>query len=364
MSWKVLSAVDKDKQPVKPPASPSLQSAAIDRAQPVRGRSDAGATRNTSNGPAKRDEDELYNLLPELRPPKLSPEAIAAAMQAMQIDPEVMDADVGKSFGSGQGGGQQACSACGHQNRRGNKFCAMCGAPVDSRHEDPGSHAEARQAPLSADVLASSSAVEPHESPNGAHHYHHHYHHHFFQGSPESVAARPVSATARDPEKLRGSPVLKGDSMSRGEAAVRRVAQEWVLACNTKHLDDLLDMYAADAIVLRSNFPSVRGAAAIREFFFNALDSGLGEVEVEPLRVEVVGGIAYEAGRCKALVSGGLAGKRREERGKYLWVLTKQEDGDWKLAADCWSSDLTLPVAESDVSVVGSGKSSVPRKNL
>jgi uncharacterized protein (TIGR02246 family) len=164
-------------------------------------------------------------------------------------------------------------------------------------------------------------------------------------------------------EKLRGSPVLKGD-MSRGEAAVRRVTQEWVLACNTKHLDDLLDLYAPDALVLRSNYPSVRGAAATREFFFNALDSGLGEVELEPLRVEVVGGIAYEAGRCKALVSGGLAGKRREERGKYLWVLTKQDDGDWKLAADCWSSDLTLPAGESETALALGAKPGLPRKSL
>ncbi|HEY4903784.1 MAG TPA: DUF4440 domain-containing protein [Candidatus Sulfotelmatobacter sp.] len=357
--------MDKDKQFVKPPASPSLQSAAIDRAQPSRGRSEAAGASSSANVPARRDEDELYNLLPELRPPKLSPEAIAAAMQAMQIDPEVMDAEGGRTTGSEAGAGQHPCGACGRPNRRGNKFCAMCGAPLDVKGAE-GSHAAEWQSgkALTPDVLASSSVVEPVETSNGAHHYHHHYHHHFFQGGAENVSVRPVSAASRDPEKLRGSPVLKGDSMSRGEAAVRRVTQEWVLACNTKHLDDLLDLYSTDALVLRSNYPSVRGAAAIREFFFNALDSGLGEVEVEPLRVEVVGGIAYEAGRCKALVSGGPAGKRREERGKYLWVLAKQDDGDWKLAADCWSSDLTLPVAESEISVVGGAKSSAPRKNL
>jgi ketosteroid isomerase-like protein len=324
---------------------------------------------NSGNSAAKRDDDELYNLLPELRPPKLSPEAIAAAMQAMQIDPEVMDSDGAKIVGSGAGAGQQACGSCGRQNRRGNKFCGSCGAPLDAKVPEsrsvPSVPSEWQPPkPLSPDVLASSSVVDPSEAANGTHHYHHHYHHHFFEGGAENVSARPASAILRDPEKLRNSPVLKGESMSRGEAAVRRVTQEWVLACNTKHLDDLLDLYSADALVLRSNFPSVRGAAAIREFFFNALDSGLGEVEIEPLRVEVVGGIAYEAGRCKALVSGGLAGKRREERGKYLWVLTKQDDGEWKLAADCWSSDLTLPTAESEISLVGSTKPGAPRKNL
>lgn len=136
--------------------------------------------------------------------------------------------------------------------------------------------------------------------------------------------------------------------MSRAEAAVRRITHEWVLACNTKHLDDLLDLYAADALVLRSNYPPVRGAAAVREFFFAALEAGLGDVEVDPLRLEVVGDLAYEAGRCKALVPG-ATGKRREERGKYLWVFARQSDGEWRLAVDCWSSDLSISVLESDV---------------
>jgi uncharacterized protein (TIGR02246 family) len=354
-------SVDKDKQLGRTPAS------AADRPHAGHGRSERSITPDVSS---KRDSDELYDLLPELRPPKLSPEAIAAAMQAMQIDPESTDNDDdgGKNFAGETGAGQTPCGACGRQNRRGNKFCAMCGAPVGAPANQPATESRSAVAdwqsakPLSPDVLASSSAIEPAGTGEGAHHYHHHYHHHFFQGGQENMSSRPVSGVSRDPEKLRGSPVMKGDSMSRGEAAVRRVTQEWVLACNTKHLDDLLDLYSSDALVLRSNHPSVRGAAAIREFFFNALGSGLGEVEIEPLRVEVIAGIAYEAGRCKALVPGGPAGKRREERGKYLWVLAKQDDGDWKLAADCWSSDLTLPAGDSEISIVSGAKSSAPRK--
>ena len=161
-------------------------------------------------------------------------------------------------------------------------------------------------------------------------------------------------------EKMRPTAALRGD-MSRAEAAVRRVTQEWVLACNTKHLDDLLDLYVPDALVLRSNCPPIRGAAAVREFFFGALDSGLGEVEIDPLRVEVVGDFAYEAGRCKALIPS-ATGKRREERGKYLWVCARQNNGEWKLAADCWSSDLTLSTLESDIPQSTGVKTAQPRK--
>jgi uncharacterized protein (TIGR02246 family) len=170
--------------------------------------------------------------------------------------------------------------------------------------------------------------------------------------------------STRDPgreDSLRSMAALRGE-MSRAEAAVRRVTHEWVLACNTKHLDDLLELYVADALVLRSNCPAIRGAQAIREFFFGALDAGLGEVEMEPLRVEVAGDLAYEAGRCKALIPS-ATGKRREERAKYLWVCARQSNGEWKLAADCWSSDLTLSNLESDVPQSAGVKTSQPRKN-
>jgi uncharacterized protein (TIGR02246 family) len=152
--------------------------------------------------------------------------------------------------------------------------------------------------------------------------------------------------------------------MTRSEAAVRRLTQEWVLACNTRQLDELLDLYAPDALVLRSNLPLLRGAAAVREFFFSALESGLGEVALEPIRVDIVGDMAHEVGRYSALVPGNT-GKRREERGKYLWVFAKQNGGEWKLVSECWSADLTLTNSESDVpkAASSSGSKAQPRRN-
>ena len=108
--------------------------------------------------------------------------------------------------------------------------------------------------------------------------------------------------SARETDRMRIAAAAKGEPMSRSEAAVRRVTQEWVLACNTRQLDELLDLYAPDAVVVRSNLPLLRGAAAMREFFFSAIESGLGEVAVEPIRVEVLGDLAHEVGRYSALV--------------------------------------------------------------
>jgi uncharacterized protein (TIGR02246 family) len=129
---------------------------------------------------------------------------------------------------------------------------------------------------------------------------------------------------------------------------VRQVVQDWAQACNTKHLDDLLELYISDATVIRSSLPPVRSLPAIREFLFSVLEAGLGDVEMESLRTDVMGEVAIDVGRCKMLVPVAM-GKRREERGKYLIVLVRQQSGMWKILADSWSSDLVVnaPSAEA-----------------
>jgi ketosteroid isomerase-like protein len=328
----VNSFVDKEKKPAGPFGSP------MDA--PVR----------------SSDMQELYRRLqPSGRRGKPTSE-IAAALEAAQRLANEMDAEDAIADTATNQTAESAvivCSACGYHNREGNKFCGMCGAPASSVRATPPS------------ILPAPGQPEPTEfhgrpGANEAHYYHHHYHHHYFQGGQDGAFPRSATEPVRE-EKLRPNPALRGD-MSRAEAAVRSITQEWVLACNTRHLDDLLELYVSDALVLRSNYPPIRGAAAVREFFFGALDAGLGEVEVEPLRVDIVGDLAYEAGRCKALIPSS-SGKRREERGKYLWVFARQSNGQWKLVADCWSSDLTLTNLESDIPANTLVKTAQPRKS-
>ena len=317
-------------------------------------------------GPHNPALGEIYQrLYPEMRRPKPNQEAIAAALQAMQrLTMEADSETVAEDETPGTGfDAHAACRVCGHHNRSGNKFCGSCGVLLGT--EPPESSTRASQ-PLASSTLSVADEVarqapppapeatrEVHPSPDappGTHYYHHHYHHHYFQGGQaDAVAPAPranAPESAREADRLRVAAAAKGEPMSRGEAAVRRLTQEWVLACNTRQLDELIELYAPDALVLRSNLPAIRGAMAVREFFFASLEAGLGEVALDPLRVEVSGDLAHEVGRYSALVPG-TAGKRREERGKYLWVFAKQSSGDWKLLAECWSSDLTLSGPES-----------------
>lgn len=297
-----------------------------------------------SGGSPSPDDDLILNpsadeffkrLQPDMRRPQPSQDAIATAFQAMQrlaAESSAADGVDETSMGANQLYSSVPCASCGHANRPGNQFCGMCGLPLEP---SPGASLSSAPQPFEAGA--------PGVLPEGFHHYHHHYHHHHFGPGAEQfgVAARSLPGESAPRDSARPKGPGSGQVMSRAETAVRKVTQDWTVACNSRQLDDLVSTYSTDAMILRPNHPAVRGSAAIREFFFSALESGLGEVELEILRVDVVGDVAYEAGRCKMLVPVAV-GKRREERGKYLTVLGRQSNGEWRIVIDCWSSDLNL----------------------
>jgi ketosteroid isomerase-like protein len=286
-----------------------------------------------------------------MQDPKLGPESRAAVFRAVQRLAWEQSVEESVNVNAeAESASRQICPACGNANRRGNNFCASCGVALPKTSGE-------RESALP-------GATPGTEAP-GEHHYHHHYHHHYFSatdgtalaGGPDPRVASG-NATGREPVRMRAP--LSGPSLSRAESALRKVAQDWALACNTKQLDDLVDLYNPDAMVLRSNVPAVRGAAAIRELFFGQLEAGMSEVELEPLRTEMFGDFGYEAGRCKSLVPV-VMGKRREERGKYMLFLNRQANGEWRILADSWSSDLNLGVTAELAKTSGPPAGLVPR---
>ena len=262
------------------------------------------------------DIDEFLQRLPgSFRWPKPNAEAVAAAVEAIHRMSGTAAEDQAAGAVDEPG---NACSGCGGSLPVGARFCVWCGIPNQ---------------PVTGDATIQS------RSGGAQHHFHHHYHHLVPSQGTASGAISAESGLAAPRGRAPGS---AGTSPGgRAEASARQVVQDWAQACNTRHIDDLLELYAADATLIRSSVPPVRSLPAIREFLISLLEAGLGDVEMESLRVEMLGDIALDLGRCKMLVPVAM-GKRREERGKYLIVLARQSAGTWKILADCWSSDLPV----------------------
>jgi len=299
--------------------------------------------KNAQPGPAPAAGEGMGKSSPLLpgnfRWPKPNAEAVAAAVEAIhRMSGSAAAEDLAAA---GQADEPSiACASCGGSLPPDARFCVWCGIPTQSVAVDP-------------------AAPHPQYAASAQHHIHHHYHHHLVPGQlPGQIPGQAGQTTpsgipfaSSELAAPRGrAPASAGGSLNssasnppggRAEAGARQVAQDWAQACNTKHIDDLLELYAADATLIRSSVAPVRSLPAIREFLVSLLDAGLGDIEMESLRLEVMGEVALDLGRCKMLVPVAL-GKRREERGKYLIVLVRQPTGTWKILADCWSADLAV----------------------
>jgi len=259
--------------------------------------------------------EEFFQRLPaNFRWPKPNAEAVAAAVEAIQrmsggapVAQDLAAAAAADAVAS-------TCGACGGTLPSGARFCVWCGVARD------GSVAASQQ------------------------HVHHHYHH--MVPAQSSSSAAPAGEVDSSAPRGRAPGSAGPAPGGRAETAARQVVQDWAQACNIKHIDDLLELYAADATLIRSSVPPVRSLPAIREFLLSVLEAGLGDVEMESVRFEMMGDIAMDIGRCKMLVPVAM-GKRREERGKYLVVMVRQPVGSWKILADCWSSDLSVSAPPS-----------------
>jgi ketosteroid isomerase-like protein len=260
-------------------------------------------------------EDFFHRLPSNFRWPKPNAEAVAAAVEAIQRMSG--GAEVAQDLAATAAAieASDTCAGCQGSLPAGARFCVWCGMPREGG------------------IASAGSASAP-----GQHHVHHHYHHvvpaqpAFSAPAAEHEAAAPRGRAPGSPGPAPGG---------RAELAARQVVQDWAQACNTRHIDDLVELYSADATLIRSSLPPVRSLPAIREFLLSMLEAGLGDVEMESLRLDVMGEIALDMGRCKMLVPVAM-GKRREERGKYLVVLVRQPAGTWKILADCWASDLPV----------------------
>src|SRR5215469_7554351 len=84
---------------------------------------------------SSRELQNLYRRIqPEMRRERPNPDAIAAAMEAVQrltsdVDAEDATEDTGLDLATGVK--TLACQLCGYRNRQGNRFCGRCGATVE-----------------------------------------------------------------------------------------------------------------------------------------------------------------------------------------------------------------------------------------
>jgi ketosteroid isomerase-like protein len=122
--------------------------------------------------------------------------------------------------------------------------------------------------------------------------------------------------------------------------AIQGIADQVVGIANTKPTDwetYTKTYYTEDAIILPPNAPTVRGRAAIEEFFRSFPD--ITNFNVKAVEIDGCGDYAWSYGEYSMTLSPPDTSPVNDT-GKYIEVWQRQSDGAWKVTRDIFNSDL------------------------
>lgn len=115
--------------------------------------------------------------------------------------------------------------------------------------------------------------------------------------------------------------------------AIDAANQTFMAAFGRSDAAGVAALYTRGAKLLPPNNDFVSGADSIQAFWQGAIDMGIKQAVLETIEVEDHGDTAIEVGRYALRGGDGQI----MDQGKYI-VIWKNENGQWKLHRDMWSS--------------------------
>ncbi|HWR16672.1 MAG TPA: SgcJ/EcaC family oxidoreductase [Terriglobales bacterium] len=124
------------------------------------------------------------------------------------------------------------------------------------------------------------------------------------------------------------------------ESLITQLGDHWAENWNAGNLEKVVDHYADDAVYQPPHHATLHGRYEIHEYLKGPMKKrSIRDLQYLVTFVKHSGDLAYDVGVYSMTIPT-VDGHDRRDRGKYLTVWRRQPDGEWKIVADCWSSDL------------------------
>ena len=126
---------------------------------------------------------------------------------------------------------------------------------------------------------------------------------------------------------------------SRNEAeSLMNLSREWSAKVASAPMDEWIDFWAEDAVMMPPGLPAVRGKAAIRQYVEAAAKLPGFRISWEPesAHVSQSGDLAYMIERNVTTVND-TNGNPVTTHGKVVTVWRKRADGSWQNVVDMWN---------------------------
>lgn len=125
---------------------------------------------------------------------------------------------------------------------------------------------------------------------------------------------------------------------------IRKVIDELKAAFNAKDPDKAAALFAGDGVVMPPNASTMRGNAAVRQYYVTRFAGGATDLDLNTQSVSGSGTIAYATGEYRLRIVPTDGKPERPDRGKFIWIF-RNLGGRWLIGYVIFSSDFAPPGA-------------------
>ncbi|MBC3540117.1 YybH family protein [Rufibacter sediminis] len=115
---------------------------------------------------------------------------------------------------------------------------------------------------------------------------------------------------------------------------IKSLNASFVSSFNQGDVGSVANLYTKTALLLPAGSETVKGREAIGQYWQNALEMGVKEMDLHTVEVEQLDLTAIEMGTYTLKAENG----RSLDQGKYMAVWKKESD-HWKMQKDIWNSN-------------------------
>ena len=130
------------------------------------------------------------------------------------------------------------------------------------------------------------------------------------------------------------------------EDAIAETRAAFATALRRRDAEAASAVYAENATLLAPSAELISGRGSIEAFWSAGIGAGLLEVELDSLQVERQDGLAYEIGRYELRLDAAAEGGTVVDRGKYVLVHERQDDGAWQWAVEMFNPEAAPAMAD------------------
>jgi len=120
---------------------------------------------------------------------------------------------------------------------------------------------------------------------------------------------------------------------------IHAVAEALRTAVNASDVGGIVECWAADGVLMPPHHPSVRGHAAIADYFRSVFATRRLAFTFTESIVTLAGDVALQRLTYSVVATSVTDGMATDDTGKGLHVYTRQPGGRWWIAQDIWNSD-------------------------